>query len=161
MSAVASLTTLICCAGLGSGMLSLMIPQKRTKRILSFVLGLFLLVTVINGINAAVGELHLDGILSYNEDVLTESDRDYTGEVVQQTADTLVGLLDETLRDEGIAADDIRVSLKISSSGRISADRIDIYISEPFRGRKNDIRVIIRRELSKEPHIYVQGQEAE
>lgn len=160
MSGISSLAVLICCAGVGTGMMSLLIPQKRTKRILGFVLGLFILVTLINGVKASLSDLSLAAVDTQVQDI-AYSDGEYTDAVVRQTADELVRALDELLRDEGIEADDIGVELKISSDGRITADRIDIYISEQYRGRKNDVSSIVNSHLSKEPHIYVQGQEAE
>ena len=161
MSALSSLIVLISCAGIGAGMLSLLIPQKRTRRILSFVVGLFLLVTVINGVSIVLKELDLSGALSIDNALPQEDGDSYLDAVVQQTADTLVKAIDELLRGEGIAAEDIRLRLNISPEGRIYADRIDIYISEADRGRKSDIRSLIYGNLSKEPVIYVKGQEAE
>ena len=161
MSALSSLSVVICCAGVGAGMMSVLIPQRRTKRILGFVLGLFLLVTVVNGVKTSLGELELGALSDIEAALPSYSDSDYTEAVARQTADTLVKVIDELLRDQGIEADDIRLSVKISSEGRITADCIDIYMSERYRSRKNDVRSIVYTHLSKEPNIYVQGQKAE
>lgn len=161
MSALSSLSVLICCAGVGAGMLSVLIPQRRTKRILAFVLGLFMLVLLINGVKAALGELDFGSLGSFEEVLPTYSDSDYLDAVVQQTTETLVKAVDELLRDQQIIAEDIRLKVNISTDGRITVDRIDIYISEKDRSRKSDVRSIIYTHLAKEPNIYVQGQEAE
>ena len=161
MSAAGSLAALLCCAGVGVGMLSLLIPQKRTARILSFVMGLFFLVTAVKGIRSALSELDIDEEISSVAEVPTYSEQDYLNAVMQQTADTLVKVLDELLREEGIAADNIRLKLNFSQDGRIYAERIDIYISDEYRSRKDDIRSLIVGNLSKEPVIHVKGQEAE
>ena len=161
MNALNALSVVICCAGVGAGMMSVLIPQRRTKRIFSFILGLFLLVTVVNGVKSAIADLHFDSVGSEEYALPTYSDSDYTDAVVQQTADTLVKAIDELLRDQGISAQDIRLTVNISSDGRITADRIDIYMSEAYRSRKNDVRSIVYTHLAKEPNIYVQGQEAE
>ena len=161
MSALSSLTVLICCAGVGVGMLSVLVPQQRTRRILGFVLGLFVLVTPLKGVGTALEDLHLSDALQLDADVPTYSDEDYLGAVAQQTADILVSALDELLREEDIIVENIRLNVKISDEGRIYADRIDIYISEAYRSRKDDIRAIVYANLSKEPGIYVKGQEVE
>lgn len=161
MSAFSALTLMICAAGIGVGMLSLLIPQKRTRRILTFVCGLFLLVSVTNGVKQALSEIDFQMPLIPEEEFSTEDSDAYLDAVVQETGDILVKALDELLRAEGIAADDIRLKLNISDEGRIYAERIDIYISEAYRNRKSDIRSLIVGNISKEPVIYVQGQEAE
>lgn len=161
MSALSSLTIVICCAGIGAGMLSVLVPQKRTKRILGFVMGLFILVTVVNGVAEALGEANFSASFTIDSATMTYSEQDYTDAVAQQTAETLVHAVDELLLDEDVAAEDIRLSLKISDEGRILIDRIVIYISETYRSRASDIRSIVYRHLAKEPEIYVQGQEME
>lgn len=161
MSAFSALTLMISAAGIGVGMLSLLIPQKRTRRILTFVCGLFLLVSVTNGVKQALSEIDFQMPLIPEEEFSTEDSDAYLDAVVQETGDILVKALDELLRAEGIAADDIRLKLNISDEGRIYAERIDIYISEAYRNRKSDIRSLIVGNISKEPVIYVQGQEAE
>lgn len=161
MSAISSLTVLICCGGLGAGMLSCLIPQRRTRKILGFVLGLFMLVTIVNGIKETLGNIHPAAIINTEIAQQSDDDSEYLRAVVQQTADTLVAAVDELLREQDIAADDIRLKLKISDEGRITVDRIDIYISETYRSRRNDIRAVVKENLSKEPHIYVQGEKAE
>lgn len=161
MSALSALSVVVCCAGIGAGMMSVLIPQRRTKRILGFVLGLFLLVTVVNGIKASLSEIRISDLPSAADALPTYSDSDYRDAVAQQTADTLVKVIDELLRDQNIEADNIRLKINISPDGRITADRIDIYISEPYRSRKTDVRSIVYTHLAKEPNIYVQGQEAE
>ena len=161
MNAASSLTVLVCSAGIGAGMLTLLIPQRRTKRILSFVLGLFLLVTMVGGVREMMSELDLSSVLDEDGDLPSVNERAYLDAVAQQTADTLVKALDELLREHGIEAENIELSVKISDEGRITADYINIYISEALRSRKSDIRSIVEANLSKEPHIYVQGQEDE
>ena len=161
MSALSAQTMMICTASIGIGMLSLLIPQKRTRRILGFIFGLFLLVTVTNGVRSALSEIDFRSPVITDSELSSEDSDAYLDAVVQQTGDILVGAIDDLLRDEGIAADDIRLKLNISPEGRITVGRIDIYINETYRNRKSDIRSLIVGNLSKEPVINVQGQEAE
>ena len=161
MSALSSFTILMCCVGVGVSMLSVLVPQKRTKRILGFILGLFVILSVVSGIRSAVGEWKLDDLMTPDGELPTYSESDYSAEVAQQTADILVTVVDDLLRGEGVIAENIRLTVKISDEGRIYADRVVIYITEPYRERKRDIETIIYRNLSKEPEIYVKEQETQ
>ena len=161
MNALASFTLLLCGVGVGVSMLSVLVPQKRTRRILGFVMGLFLLVSVIRAVRIGLSEIHFDALFDDAQTLPAWNEADYNSEVAQYTADALVEVTDELLREEGIIADDIRLSVKISSGGRIYADRIVIYMNEAYRSRKGDIEAVIYRNLSKEPIIYVNGQEAQ
>ena len=155
MSGVSAACGVVCCAGAASAMLSVLMPQKRTKRVMNTVLGLFILVTLMNAARSAAGEL--SGSLDFIQpEVSCEYDEsDCTDEAVRRTAEYLVAASDELLRAEGIEAEDVRISLRISDEGRIYVDRVDIYISEQDEDRAADIEAVIYRNLAKEPDIYV------
>ena len=154
MSALSSLCALICCIGIGSGMLSVLMPGKRTKRVMGFVIGLFILVSLINGVIACAEELRIS-LDPLDMSVMSETDDSaYTEAVVRQTAENLVIAADELLQSEGISADDIRVYIDVSKEGRIFISRISIYITKEYEDRAEDIEAVIYRNFSKEPDIY-------
>ena len=161
MSSLSAMCLTLCAVGAGAGVLSSLIPQKRTCRVMSFVIGLFVILSVMSAIKNCFSEMspgfQLEEIAlpdDYSED-------DRISALAQRTAGYLVEAADELLKAEGIIAEDIRISLKISDEGRIYADRVDIYINEASRDREADIEAIIYRNLAKEPDIYVTGQKAE
>lgn len=161
MSALSALCLTLCAVGAGVSLLSSLAPQKRTGRVMSFVIGLFVILSVMRAVSTAVADISADVSLVQPTLPDTFSEDDRVRAVAQRTAKYLVEAADELLRAEGITADDIRISLKISDEGRIYADRVDIYINEASRDREDDIEAIIYRNLAKEPDIYVTGQEAE
>ena len=160
MSAVSGACGVVCCVGVASAMLSVLMPQKRTKRVMNMVLGLFVLVTLMNAIRSAAEEF--SGSLDFTQSEVSAGydESDCTDEVARQTAEYLVAASDELLRAEGIEAEDIRISLRISDEGRIYVDRADIYISEQDEDRAADIEAVIYRNLAKEPDIYVTRTQA-
>lgn len=159
MSALSHLALTMCYLSVAVTVLSLFLPQKRTRKIFSFVIGLFVICSLISAVrntSIAFNELKMEEF-TYDS---ADSD-EYTDAVKQKTADNLVSAIDELLRSEGIEAKDIRLSLKISDEGRIYAQEVVIYIGEEDLLRKQEIESIIYRNLSKEPLVYVEKEEVE
>ena len=159
MSGFSSVAVLICYVSAAAMMLSLFIPQKRTRKILSFVLGLFILVAVGNGIRGLSFELPALSVVASDQQPILYNE-EYEKVIIQKTADRLVLSIDSLLKDEGIVAEDIRLSLKKSADNSISADRVVIYISDAYRDRVEEIERIVVGNLSKEPEVYVTSSEA-
>ena len=161
MSALQSVCLTLCYTCVAVSIISVLIPQKRTRRVMGFVIGLFFISTVVTAVSARTENI------VFPEKDLTEitipeyDEADYDHAAAQLTADNLTQALDELLQNEGIRADDIHLTLKISDEGRISVARAVIYISEEYRSRTSDIESIIYRNLAKEPEIYVNGEEVQ
>lgn len=154
MNALSSVAVLICCVSGAAAMLSLFIPQKRTRKILSFVLGLFILVEVGNGIRNATVDLPA---IKIQADTYTPDsyDDEYEKAIIRSTADRLVLSLNTILTEEDIHVQDIRLSLKKSEDNSITVDRVVIYINDDDSDRAEEIKSIVYRNLSKEPEVYV------
>ena len=160
MSTLSGIGVTICYICVAVSIISVMIPQKRTRKIMSFVIGLFLIASILTAVTQASKEFKVElPHITEDADAPVHSEDEYTDTVAQMTADNLTRSMKELLQNEGIAVNDIRLTLKISEEGRISVVRAVIYIDEAFENRKGDIESIIYRNLSKEPEIYVQGQE--
>ena len=157
MNALNSVGLTICYVCIAVSILSALVPGKRMRRMMSFVIGIFLIGTVISAFSTEIKGVDLSVPQDVTE-IPTYNEKDYEDTVAQMTADHLTESLNELLLNEGIAAEDIRLTLKISDKGRISAERVIIYISEAYRERTRDIESIIYRNISKEPEIYVTGQ---
>lgn len=161
MSALSQLALTLCYLSVAVTVISLFIPQKRTRKIFSFVIGLFVLCSLMDIVANAMDVIDTDGIDISDAVVETSDPQDYNDAVIQMTADNLVSATDEILRAEGIEARDIQIRLKISDSGRIYVDDVVIYINENDLLRKQETESIIYRNLSKEPRIYVAKEEVE
>lgn len=126
---------------------------------MGFVIGLFFISTMTSAVAEQVGQIQLSEIEQEEITIPEYSEEDFDNEIAQMTADNLTSALNELLLNEGIQAQDIQLTLKISDKGRISVVRAVIYINEADRSRTSDIRSIIYRNIAKEPEIYVDGEE--
>ena len=160
MSALRGLGTTVAYICIAVSIFTALIPQKRTRRVTSFVIGLFFIGSLLQSVAAAIPEVSIEPNWSNEWQIPRFSDGDYNDAVGRQTADVVVSLLDELLQNEGIEADDIDLTLKISDKGRITVSRVVIYISERYAGRVGDVESIVYRNVSKEPDIYVAGKKA-
>lgn len=159
MKTLSHLALTFCYVSVAVTVISLFLPQKRTRKIFGFVMGLFVICSLISCVMNTTLDFEN---LRLDDNTLPTTDSDaYNDAVKQATADDLVASLDELLRSEGIEARDIRISLKISDKGRIYVEDVVIYISEEDLSRKNDIIRIINANLSKEPQVYVEKEEVQ
>ena len=160
MSEISSLCLCIAYLIVGVNLLSVFVPQKRTKKVLSLVLGTVILLTLISAVKDMVTELdHYD--ISYREYDAPQVDQNaYEALVAQKTTDHLIDSLNELLQLEGICADNISLALKITEEGRIYVSDVNIYISKEYEPKIAQIKNIVYRNASKEPDVYVDGKKA-
>jgi len=161
MNAIGSFSVTLCYLCIGLTILSCILPQKRTRHILGFVIGLFILVTAGGALSSCIRDFRSSLPQIQHYDTPSYDEQAYVDTVAQMTADELVKVTDELLQNEGIVAKDIRLSLKITDEGRIFISRADIYISEMYADRLSDIERVVYENLSKEPDVYVTQQEPE
>lgn len=159
MSGLQTVCVTLCYTCIAVSIISLLVPQKRTRRVMGFVIGLFFISTMTSAVAEQVGQIQLSEIEQEEITIPEYSEEEFDNEIAQMTADNLTSALNELLLNEGIQAQDIQLTLKISDIGRISVVRAVIYINEADRSRTSDIRSIIYRNIAKEPEIYVDGQE--
>ena len=160
MSSIQAICVTLCFTCVAVGIVSVMIPQKRTRRIMSFVTGLFFISTLVTAVSGQFNSTELS-LPEIGEIVIpTYSDEEYQSTIAQMTADNLTEALNEILQNEGIFVRVIQLTLKISNEGRISVVRAVIYISEDVRDKTEKIESIIYRNIAKEPEIYVIGDES-
>lgn len=159
MSGLQTVCVTLCYTCIAVSIISLLVPQKRTRRVMGFVIGLFFISTMTSAVAEQVGQIQLSEIEQEEITIPEYSEEDFDNEIAQMTADNLTSALNELLLNEGIQAQDIQLTLKISDKGRISVVRAVIYINEADQSRTSDIRSIIYRNIAKEPEIYVDGEE--
>ena len=160
MSTLSNLGVTVGCICTAISLLSVLVPQKRTGRLMSMVIGVFFIGSLLTSILTGVQSADIPDISEYDIAVPDHDEREYRDIVAQTTADRLTQALKELLLNEGIEVQDIRLTLKISDEGRIYASRVVIYISKAYEPRVGDVKTIIYRNISKEPDIYVDGEKA-
>lgn len=156
MSTLNTAATTLCVCCIVCSLLSMLIPQERTKKTLNLVLSLFLICSLILPVRALLSDITMDFDTEDTVGNYSFSQKDYDRSILKQTADNLVLCADELLKNEGIAAENIRLSLKISEQKSIYVSNIIIYIDKETADRKQDIETIIYRNFSKEPKIIIE-----
>lgn len=161
MNGIKALSITLCYACVAVSVITVMVPQQRTRRVMSFVIGLFFISTLITAVFAHSEEWRLDVPDVDDIPIPTYSEEAYRDTVIQMSADRLTMALNDLLKNEGITPEDIRLTLKNSEENRISVVRAVIYISESDRDKIPKIKSIVYRNISKEPEIDVTGEEAQ
>ena len=149
-----AMTLCACC--IVCSLLTLLIPQERMKKTLNLVLSLFLLCSLILPVQSLLSNIQMEYDVQEFDQEYSFSQEEYHKAILQKAADNLVLCADNLLRKEGIEADNIRLSLKISEGESIYVSNIIIYISRDTENRKQDIESIIYRNFSKEPKIIIE-----
>ena len=162
MSELKSVGTIICICCVACSIISLIVPDKRMNKTVNLVLGLFLICSMIVPIKGIVSTLKGEDMILHDYDFeqnIDEDVKEYQKAVMKETADNLVKVTDNLLKNEDIQADNIKLSLKLSDNNSIYVGRIIIYISKKYEDRLNDIQKIVYSNMSKEPEIIINEQE--
>ena len=159
MNGIKTVSMTLCYTCVAVSMITVLIPQNRTRRIMSFAVGLFFISAFITVVSAQVKEIDFNMPDSSEISIPTYNETDPQGAVSQMTADNLTNALNGLLNNEGLYPKDIQLTLKISDEGRISVVRAVIYISEKDIDQISAIKSIVYRNISKEPEIHVTGEE--
>lgn len=158
MSTIATLSLTLCYISVAVTIITLFLPQKRTRKLFGFVIGVFVVCSLfycVRNITVSLEE-NAESVKEYT--VPQYSEDEYNAQIMQATVENLVEATDEILRAEGIEARDIQISLKISDAGRIYIEDAVIYISEADFPRMREVESIVYRNLSKEPRVYVEKE---
>lgn len=161
MNGLKAVSMTLCFTCVVVSMVTVLIPQKRMRKIMSFVIGMFFISTFIMTVSAQMSEISIQTPDVSEIPIPTYSEIDSQDTVAQMTADNLTQALNDLLVNEGITPKDIQLTLKISDEGRISVVRAVIYISETDIDKTAKIKSIVYRNISKEPEIHVTGEETQ
>lgn len=157
MSALKSAGIIICVCCVACSIFSLIAPTGRMKKMVSLILGMFLICSMIIPIKGLFDSLKIGfNIDDSKYSIENMSDSEYNELVLKQTADNLVGAANNLLISENIYAQNIRVGLKISEDNSIYISSIYIYITNEYQDRQEEISKIITNNMSKEPELIIQ-----
>lgn len=156
MNVLSNFSSVMCVCSVAVSMLSMLVPQKRMKKTLHFILGLFLVCSLVIPAQGLFSSLSADFDFDegdYAYDSFDESA--YTASVLKETASGLVRAADNILASEGISPVDIRFSLKTDEKGCIYISRLIIYITEEDEDRLDEIAELMYRNFSKKAEIII------
>lgn len=154
MSEIISVTAAICASALICSLLSGFISDGGTKKILSLVLGAFVICSMIipvknavNGFNEAMPEIQS------SEEIVSTSDEAYSNAVIRQTEENLMSSLEDILLQNGIKINSCKIILSITDKNSIIISSVCIYISKEYAQYADLISEITFQNFSASPSI--------
>ena len=134
----------------------MLFPLTVTKKTVSFVMGAFMICSMLIPLIGAITSFSVDyegsdEIIDYNDNFDAQLEK----EVLDKTAENLVIVTNDLLTSIGITPQDIKISIGKSDNNSIYISSIYIYITEQDSKRTDYIKNHIARNMSKEPVVIV------
>lgn len=131
----------------------LLIPQGSTKRIMTVIIGIFILCILLMPITEFIKEFDSTDI--ENEFKLGESkaNKIYDDQVLKGAGEYISAYCYSLLSNAGVEADNIETTVGVSDDRGIYIIGIDIYISDGIVLSDNEIRELIHDSVGVEPGI--------
>ena len=134
----------------------MLFPFTVTKKTVSFVMGAFMICSMLIPLIGAITSFSVDyegsdEIIDYNDNFDAQLEK----EVLDKTAENLVIVTNDLLTSIGITPQDIKISIGKSDNNSIYISSIYIYITEQDSERSDYIKNHIARNMSMEPVVIV------
>lgn len=131
----------------------LLIPQGSTKRIMTVIIGIFILCSLLIPINSLIKEFSTMDI--ENEFKLKESDSSkiYDEQVIKGTGEYISAYCCSLLSNAGVEAENIKTTVGVSDDRGIYIISLDIYISDGALLSDNEITELVYEAVGIEPFI--------
>ncbi len=156
MKGIADVAAVICAVAIASSLISILIPQGSTKKVLSAVIGAFILCSLIAPVkNAFFGiRLELD-VPKLTENISSSADEAYEDAVIKETKSRLESSVVGYLLSEGYKVKTAEIKLKKDEASRINISSLCIYIDKSEI--RNSLRIIglIERRYEVSPAVKV------
>ncbi len=156
MKGIADVAAVICAAAIASSLISILIPQGSTKKVLSAVIGVFILCTLIVPIKNAVSGISLElDVLKLTESITASADEAYEDAVIKETKSRLESSVASYLLSEGFKVKTAEIKLGKDDISGINIKSLRIYIDKSEI--MNSVRIIdlIKRKYEVYPVIKV------
>lgn len=144
----------VCASGIVCALLSAFVSDGAMKRILSLVLGVFMVCSLIMPLKNAFVSISAD-LSKYpgQKQITATADEAFKNRVLSQTRQNLENTLTDLLRQNGIEANDCGVVLASEQENRIIIGSICIYIGEESSGRSQEIIRLTQANFGVTPTI--------
>lgn len=144
----------VCAAAIACAILSRLVTDGSLKRILSLVMGAFMVCSLIIPVKNALKDFSLD-LSSYPsaEQITSTADEAVNKQVVAQTRQNLENTLGALLLQNGIKSNKCEVILADSGENRIIISAVSIYIDKDNADEAEQITELCRQNLGIEPNI--------
>lgn len=158
MNSILTACAAVCGAAIAGSVISVLMPDGSTKKIMTLVMGAFMLCCLIVPVKNAIQGFTLDtSQLQSEEEITASADEAYTDRVIAQAEQTLASTLEGFFKSESIPVKKIRFYLKEEENLGIIINRICIYIDKKDNTHVFRINEITEENFSKTPDIIAEN----
>lgn len=154
MNELLTVTSAICASALICTLVSNFVTDGSTKKIVSLVLGAFIICSMIvpikNAVNGFSEEIAETDI---SDSAVSTDDEAYSREILKQTRSNLESALKDLLLQNGIEINSCEIILALTDDNSIIISSVRIYISKEYTQYTDLISEITFQNFSVQPNI--------
>lgn len=154
MNELLSVTSAICASALICTLVSNFVTDGSTKKIVSLVLGAFIICSMIvpikNAVNGFSEEIAETDI---SDSAVSTDDEAYSREILKQTRSNLESALRDLLLQNGVEINSCEIILALTDDNSIIISSVRIYISKEYTQYSDLISEITFQNFSVQPSI--------
>lgn len=155
MNELSSWAVSVCTVAVICSLVEMLAPEGSLSKLLNFVLGLFLVVSVLLPFVKIIqnGELKLSKLEIQQQTPKFESDVDNLTIAYGKSA--VEKIIESCLSQNDIPYQKISISMDSSTGNSIDIIKADVYVGAEYRNRFQEIQDIIKQSTGITPNIYV------
>ena len=154
MNSIYTLTAVICSSAIICTILANFVSDSGTKKIVNFVLGAFIVYSLIVPIKNTVSDISASIVKTKPLDNITStSDQAYSNEVITLAEENLKQTLKDMLKQNGIEINRSKIILALTDENSIIISYIGIYISKEYTLYTEKINDIVIDNFTVVPNI--------
>ena len=154
MNEILAVTSAICASALICTLVSNFVTDGSTKKIVSLVLGAFIICSMIvpikNAVNGFSEEIAETDI---SDSAVSTDDEAYSREILKQTRSNLESALRDLLLQNGVEINSCEIILALTDDNSIIISSVRIYISKEYTQYSDLISEITFQNFSVQPSI--------
>ncbi|MCI2113465.1 MAG: stage III sporulation protein AF [Ruminococcus sp.] len=154
MNELLAVTSAICASALICTLVSNFVTDGSTKKIISLVLGAFIICSMIvpiknavNGFSEEIAETQI------SDSAVSTDDEAYSREILKQTKKNLESSLKDLLLQNGVEINSCEIILALTDDNSIIISSVRIYISKEYTQYTDLISEITFQNFSVQPNI--------
>lgn len=154
MNEILAVTSAICASALICTLVSNFVTDGSTKKIVSLILGAFIICSMIvpiknavNGFNEEIAETQI------SDSAVSTDDEAYSREILKQTRSNLESALKDLLLQNGVEINSCEIILALTDDNSIIISSVRIYISKEYTQYSDLISQITFQNFSVQPSI--------
>lgn len=154
MNELLSVTSAICASALICTLVSNFVTEGSTKKIVSLVLGAFIICSMIvpiknalNGFSEEIAETDI------SDSAVSTDDEAYSREILKQTRSNLESALRDLILQNGVEINSCKIILAVTDDNSIIISSVRIYISKEYTQYSDLISEVTFQNFSVQPNI--------